>query len=74
MSAAYALSRHELEAARVEQLPERTVLSLFPGLPPTLDSSSLAGFVGNVGAAGGNAEQTAPIVQGLTTSPALPSL
>jgi hypothetical protein len=74
MSAAYALSRHDLDGARVEPLPERTVLSLAPGLPPTLDSSSLATLVGHVGASSGNAEQTAPIVQGLTTSPRLPAV
>jgi hypothetical protein len=74
MSAAHALTRHDLDAVRVEPLPERTVLSLLPGLPPTLDSSSLATLVGHVGTTSGNAEQTAPIVQGLTTSPALPSV
>jgi hypothetical protein len=74
MSAAYALSRHDLDCACVEPLPERTVLSLLPGLPPTLDTSNLATLVGHVGATSGNAEQTAPIVQGLTTRPALPAV
>lgn len=74
MSAAHELSRRELDAVGVDPLPERMVLSLLPGLPTGLDSSSLATLIGNVGTASGNADQTAPIVQGLTTPPALPSV
>jgi hypothetical protein len=56
----------------VEPLPERTMLSLLAGLPTPLDTSSLAGLVQSVGTTSGNADQTAPIVQGLTSAPSLP--
>jgi hypothetical protein len=57
----------------VEPLPERTVLSLLPGLPMSFDTGSLAGLVQSVGTTSGNAQQTAPIVQGLTSTPQLPT-
>jgi hypothetical protein len=62
--------RHDRD--RVEPLPDRTLLSLVPMLPTPLDTSSLAGFVQNAGVVSGNAEQTAPIAQGLASAPALP--
>jgi hypothetical protein len=65
-------TRHELDA--VEALPERTMLSLLSGLPTPMDTSGLAGFVQNAGTASGNADQTAPIVQGLSSTPSLPTL
>jgi hypothetical protein len=64
--------RHELDA--VEALPDRTMLTLLSGIPTPMDTSGLAGFVQNAGAASGNAEQTAPIVQGLSSTPSLPTL
>ena len=64
----------ELVAHAVETLPERATMELLggnlfavPAGPP-----DLAGFVSQASAATGNAEQTAPIVQGLTTPPQVP--
>ena len=63
---------HELDA--VEALPDRTMLSLLSGIPTPMDTSGLAGFFQNAGTATGNADQTAPIVQGLSSTPSLPTL
>ena len=73
-SALSGLVSEELEAQAVEALPERATMELFggslfavPGGP-----SDLAGLVSQASAATGNAEQTAPIVQGLSSPPQVP--
>jgi hypothetical protein len=57
----------------VEALPERTMLSLLSGFPTPFDTGSLAGYAQTAGGASGNAGQTAPIVQGLSGAPTLPT-
>ena len=68
------LSRCELEAQVVEILPDRTALSIVDGLTSIPTPSSLAGLVSNAGTASGAADQTAPIVQGLSSPPTIPAL
>ena len=66
--------QRELEAQAVEMLPERTLPSIVGGLASIPTPSSLAGLVSNAGAASGAADQTAPIVQGLSAPPSIPAL
>jgi hypothetical protein len=68
------MSSRDEHQTGLEPLPERAMLSLLPGLPTPLDTSSLAGLVQSVGTTSGNAQQTAPIAQGLSSTPALPML
>jgi hypothetical protein len=63
----------DLEAQDIEPLPARAALASLLG-GSLFDSANLASLIGDMGAAGGNADQTAPIVQGLTTTPALPTI
>ena len=65
----------ELVAHAVEALPERATMEVLggnlfavPAGPP-----DIAGFISHASAATGNADQTAPIVQGLTSPPQLPT-
>jgi hypothetical protein len=68
------MSTTDLRAQSAEVLPGRHALSTtVPSLAlPVLDPSSVAGYWAAAGAASGDAEQTAPITQGLTNPPALP--
>jgi hypothetical protein len=68
------LSLGELEAQVVEILPDRAALSLVDGLASIPTPSSLGSLVSNAGTASGAADQTAPIVQGLSAPPAIPAL
>ena len=65
----------KLEAQAVETLPERATMELFGGnlFAVPAGPADLAGLVQQASAATGNAEQTAPIVQGLTSPPQLPA-
>ena len=63
----------ELEAQVVEILPDRTALSIVGGLASIPTASSIGGLVSGAGTASGAADQTAPIVQGLSSPPAIPS-
>lgn len=69
------LVSEELEAQAVETLPERATMELFGGnlFAVPAGPADLAGLVQQASAATGNAEQTAPIVQGLTSPPQLPA-
>jgi hypothetical protein len=73
--AAGGLVSEELEAQAVETLPERATMELFGGglFAVPAGPSDLAGLVSQASAASGNAQQTAPIVQGLTSPPQLPT-
>ena len=64
----------DLRAQLAEVLPGRHALSAtVPTLAmPVFDASSIAGYWAEAGAASGNAEQTAPITQGLVSAPSLP--
>jgi hypothetical protein len=64
---------HASRDTSVDTLPERTMLSLLSGLPTPFDTGSLAGYVQTAGGASGNADQTAPVVQGLSGPPSLPT-
>jgi hypothetical protein len=68
------LVTEELEAQAVATLPERATMELFGGnlFAVPAGPADLAGFISQASAATGNAEQTAPIVQGLTTPPQVP--
>jgi hypothetical protein len=63
----------DLDAQNVELLPARAALASLLG-GSLFDSANLASLIGNMGTASGNADQTAPIVQGLTTTPTLPTI
>ena len=64
----------ELEAQVVETLPERATMELLGGnlFAVPAGPGDIAGLVSQASAATGNAEQTAPIVQGLTAPPQVP--
>jgi hypothetical protein len=66
------LSLCELEAQAVELLPDRAALSLLDGFSSIPTPAGIGGLVSNAGAASGAADQTAPIVQGLSGPPSLP--
>jgi len=68
------LSRRELDAQAVEILPDRAALSIVDGLTAIPTPSSIGALVSNAGSASGAADQTAPIVQGLSAPPAVPAL
>jgi hypothetical protein len=69
------LLAEELEAHAAETLPERATMELLGGnlFAVPVGPNDLAGLVSQASAATGNAEQTAPIVQGLTSPPQLPT-
>jgi hypothetical protein len=67
------LSRQELEAEAVDALPERAALASLLG-GSLFDTGNLASLIGGVGATSGNADQTAPIVQGLGSTPTIPAM
>ena len=69
------LVAEELEAQAVETLPERATMELFGGnlFAFPAGPADIAGFISHASAATGNADQTAPIVQGLTSPPQLPT-
>jgi hypothetical protein len=67
------LSRQELEAQAVDALPTRAALASLLG-GSLFDTGNLASLIGGMGAAGGNADQTAPIVQGLSSAPTTPTM
>jgi hypothetical protein len=67
------LSREELGAHAVDALPSRVALASLLG-GSLFDSANLASLIGNLGTASGNADQTAPVVQGLSTTPNMPIL
>jgi hypothetical protein len=67
------LSLHELEAEAVDVLPARAALASLLG-GSLFGTGNLASLIGGAGAASGNADQTAPIVQGLGTSPTIPAM
>jgi len=68
--------REELEAHAVEALPERPTMSLLGGslFAAPVNPTDVAGFVSQASAAGGDTNQTAPVVQGLTSPPQLPTI
>ena len=67
------LSWQELEAQTVDALPTRAALaSLLSG--SLFDTGNLASLIGGVGETSGNADQTAPVVQGLGSTPTVPAL
>jgi hypothetical protein len=67
------LSLHELQAEAVDVLPERAALASLLG-GSLFDTGNLASLIGGVGDASGNADQTAPIVQGLGSTPTIPAM
>jgi hypothetical protein len=73
-SASSGLVSEELDAQAVETLPERATMELLGGnlFAVPAGPSDIAGFISQASAASGNAEQTAPIVQGLTAPPQVP--
>ena len=75
-SAASGLVSEELDAQAVETLPERATMELFGGslfAVPGGGPSGIAGLISQASAATGNADQTAPIVQGLSSPPQVPT-
>jgi hypothetical protein len=59
-----------LEAQTVEPLPERAVMSLVnANLAAPINAAVVANLLSDSSVAAGNAQQTAPIVQGLSSGP-----
>jgi hypothetical protein len=64
------LTREELDALAGEPLPERAAMSLInANLAAPINAAVVANILSDSSVAAGNAQQTAPIVQGLQGGP-----